>query len=105
MTWVGVGNVEGRLVHPSGFETVSSDSLIASGGTAGDRLPALRTTTLRVRRGDTLVFATDGIDSSFADSLRTAGTTDEIAASILREYAKDSDDALVVVARYLGTAR
>ena len=102
MTWLGVGNVEGRLVHPSASGTGPSDSLIAFGGTAGHRLPSLRTKTLPVHRGDTLVFTTDGIDSGFADSLRTAGTTDEIAASILREYAKDSDDALVVVARYLG---
>ena len=43
-----------------------------------------------------------GIDKRFADSTDLYGSTREIADRILAEHAKPSDDALVVVARYLG---
>jgi negative regulator of sigma-B (phosphoserine phosphatase) len=98
MTWVGVGNVEGRLVRQhNGHET-----LIARVGAAGYELQPLHARTVGVQTGDTLVFATDGIDSSFADSLGAIDTAEQTAREILRRHAKPSDDALVVVARYLG---
>jgi negative regulator of sigma-B (phosphoserine phosphatase) len=101
MTWLGVGNVEGRLVrgrngHPS------NETLIVPGGAAGFQLQRLRTETHDVQPGDTLVLATDGIDFRFADSLDVIGSADEIATGILREHARPNDDALVLVARYLG---
>ena len=102
VTWVGVGNVEGRLLHSEGSGTVSVESLIPARGIAGDDLPQLDDATLPIHRGDVVLLATDGIDASFADSLRPHGTAEELAARILAEHSKPQDDALVVAARYLG---
>jgi hypothetical protein len=53
-------------------------------------------------RGDLLIFATDGIRRDFADDLMPTGSCREIADRILQQYAIGTDDALVLVARYLG---
>ena len=52
-------------------------------------------------RGDTLVFVTDGIRSGFADKLSALEPPQKSADRILAEYCRGSDDALVVVTRYL----
>ena len=102
LIWAGVGNVEGRVVRPNLAHRVS-EPLIAARGALGVRLlPGLRTASLHLERGAMLVFATDGIDPAFADSVPLLGDVDEIANGILREHARATDDALVVVARYRG---
>jgi phosphoserine phosphatase RsbX len=105
VAWLGVGNVEGRLVGCS--VGGSSTSLAPAAGTIGDgdKVPALAARTLDVERGDTLVFATDGIDRAFADSLDLTGSAQQIAERILHEHARPHDDALVVVARLLADRR
>jgi|ERR671934_1021285 hypothetical protein len=103
MTWVGVGNVEGRLVRRNNRQR-SDEALVSLGGAAGFRVHPLRARTVGIQRGDALVFATDGIESSFADSLDSIDTAEQTASEILRRHAKPTDDALVVVARYLGAS-
>jgi phosphoserine phosphatase RsbX len=103
MTWLGVGNIDGRLIDPR--RSNRTRTLPLGPGIAGDRLPPLTCTTLDVRLGDTLLLATDGIGEDFADSTDLSGSTREIADRILAEHAKPNDDALVVVARYLGAAQ
>ena len=105
VTWIGVGNVEGRLVHSDGSGAVSVESLIPARGIAGDHLPELDEATLPIDPGDLVLLATDGIDPAFADSLRPHGTAEELAARILADHSKPHDDALVVAARYLGRSR
>jgi hypothetical protein len=56
-----------------------------------------------LRRGDVLIFATDGIRRDFADYLTTSGSTRDIAERLLERHATATDDALVLVARYMGT--
>ena len=51
--------------------------------------------------GDTLIFVTDGIRSGFAKGLSTSDPPQLMADRILAEHSKGSDDALVLVARYL----
>jgi negative regulator of sigma-B (phosphoserine phosphatase) len=102
LTWIGVGNVEGRLVRHNGSAAVSVESLIPARGIAGETLPELDEATVPAHPGDLVLLATDGIDSSFADSLRPQGTAEELAARILAAHSKPHDDALVVVVRYLG---
>ena len=103
MTWVGVGNVEGRLVRRHNGHR-PHEALVALGGAAGFRVQPLRARTVGIQPGDALVFATDGIESSFADSLDAIDTAKQTATEILRRHAKPTDDALVVVARYLGAS-
>lgn len=99
--WLGVGNVEARRLRFAEPLPVT-DSLLLRTGIVGHELPRLTPQTMSVSRGDLLIFATDGIRRDFADGLMPAGSCREIAQRILRERALGTDDALVLVARYLG---
>src|SRR5919204_112482 len=77
-------------------------SLILDPGIVGEGAAPRHAATIPVERGDTLVFATDGVDRRFADSLVPVGAPQEIAQRILDEHGRSTDDALVLVARYLG---
>jgi serine phosphatase RsbU (regulator of sigma subunit) len=101
MTWIAVGNVEGRLVHPNAEGRGAVEDVLLRGGAAGHELPPLTPVTLPVRRGDLVVFATDGVDASFADGRGLTGAPQQMAERILAEYANDRDDALVAVVRVL----
>ncbi|HET7789689.1 MAG TPA: SpoIIE family protein phosphatase [Gemmatimonadales bacterium] len=102
MSWLGVGNVEGVLLRGPGARKASRAVLINRGGIVGAELPAPRDDTLSVAPGDTLIFATDGVRGGFADGLVPTGPPQQIADSLLQRFAKGTDDALVLVARYLG---
>jgi phosphoserine phosphatase RsbX len=100
LTWLGIGNVESRLLH--GADPVpGSESLLLHTGVVGHELPRMAPQTLPLAHGDVLIFATDGIRRDFADDLTPRGSCRDIADRILRESALGSDDALVLVARYL----
>jgi negative regulator of sigma-B (phosphoserine phosphatase) len=101
MTWVGLGNVEGRLVRGKPARP-ATETLLVFGGAAGVQLRRLDAVTHGVEPGDALVFVTDGIDPAFTDSLYADGSAEDLATNILQAHAKSSDDALVLVARYLG---
>jgi hypothetical protein len=102
LTWLGVGNVEGRVLSADPSATHPKGSLALTNGIPGHELPRLRIAALDVQPGDVLVLATDGIASAFADSLDITGSTRAISERILADHWKPSDDALVVVVRYLG---
>jgi hypothetical protein len=102
MTWIGIGNVEARLLR--GAQPVPvTESLLLHSGIVGHDLPRLSPRTTRVTRGDVLIFATDGVQREFADFLVPSGSCHDLANRILSQHAGASDDALVLVARYLGT--
>jgi negative regulator of sigma-B (phosphoserine phosphatase) len=102
MTWVGVGNVEGRVVSADPSATRLKGSLALGSGIPGHQLPRVRATTINVRPGDVLLLATDGIEAAFGDSLDISGPTQAITDRVLAAHWKPSDDALVVAVRYLG---
>jgi negative regulator of sigma-B (phosphoserine phosphatase) len=102
MTWLGVGNVEGRVLSSEPSARRIKGSLAPGRGVLGHELPAVRTATLEVRPGDVLILATDGVDAGFADSLDISGSTEAITKRILADHWKPADDALVVAVRYLG---
>jgi phosphoserine phosphatase RsbX len=101
MTWAGIGNVEGRLLR-GGEPGRPAESLLLRSGVAGHELPQLTAIEVGLRRGDVLIFATDGIRRDFADRLATSGSTRDIAERLLERHATQTDDALVLVARYMG---
>ncbi len=100
LTWVGVGNVEGVLWRADATARPVRESLLMRGGVVGYQLPPLRESVLSVAEGDTLVFATDGIRSDFSDGLDLKEPPQQLAAHIFLRCAKDTDDALVLVARF-----
>jgi phosphoserine phosphatase RsbX len=102
MTWIGVGNVEGVLVYGDGARRPPRASLVTRGGVLGSDLPRLRADVVGVAPGDTLIFATDGVGRGFIDGLSVEGSPQQLADHILARFGKSTDDALVLVARYLG---
>lgn len=104
MTWIGVGNVEGILLRAGTNGLPERQGLVQRGGVVGYQLPPLREGEIPVEPGDTLVLATDGIKTGFARDVRRGATPQSAADHLLREYGKDTDDSLVLVARYSGDA-
>jgi serine phosphatase RsbU (regulator of sigma subunit) len=102
LTWAGVGNVEGLLVRAAAQSRDKPHFLLSRGGIVGDRLPSLSPTTLHVHDGDLLLFATDGIGSSFSRDLRPTEQAPALITHIFTQYAKTTDDALILGARWKG---
>jgi len=98
LTWIGIGNIEGMLVHRNGSR---GEAINARSGVVGFQLPTLHARTVSVAPGDTLIMATDGIRRGFTEGLAIAHSPQELAESILARFASSSDDAHVVVARCL----
>ena len=101
MTWLGVGNVEAMLVRCGEGR---DEAVALRGGTVGYMLPPLVPRSLPIHAGDTLVLATDGIKHGFKAEVIGARSPQQIADEILREWSSQTDDALVIVARYLGSS-
>ena len=104
MTWLGVGNVEGVLLHPDAAGRPARTNLVTRGGIVGSELPRLRAQVCTVAPGDTVILATDGIKEHFAEGLPRDASPQQLADHILARYGKGTDDALVLVARYVGGA-
>jgi len=102
LTWIGIGNVEGRLLLQSPDGHYLQESLLLRPGVVGGQLPQLQTSVARVKRGDMLILATDGIDPEFAEHVPIGGAIGDIAAGIISRYGTRTDDGLVLVVRYLG---
>ncbi len=96
MTWIGVGNVDGVVLRADGGRS----SLLPRGGIVGDRLPTLLPATLPLHCGDLLFLATDGIHSAFLRDLRYTDHPHELVHRIFIEHARNTDDALLMGARW-----
>ncbi len=102
MTWLGVGNVEGRLLRTDAGASHPRESVLLRGGLVGYQLPALQASVIPVAAGDLLILATDGIHTAFEEGINLNETPRQIADKILGRHFKGNDDALVLVARYPG---
>jgi len=102
MMWLGVGNVSGAVCRKAAAFNRKSESLLLRAGVVGKQLPPLYAANLPVVRGDLLILATDGIDGDFAESVIPDWEPQRIADDVAARYGKGSDDALVLVARFLG---
>jgi serine phosphatase RsbU (regulator of sigma subunit) len=102
LTCAGVGNVDGILMHADSRALARHEAVVPRRGLVGGRLPALHACGHALMPGDTLVLATDGIRPGFDAELRMDRDPQAIADGILRQYSLATDDALVLVVRYLG---
>lgn len=100
LTWIGVGNVAGVLWFHGATGRAAQATLLPSPGIVGLELPRLRAEVIALAPGDTLVFATDGVDEAFALAHPNAASPQRLADAILADHAKGTDDALVLVGRY-----
>ena len=102
MAWLGIGNVEGRLLLRTSASRYEQQHLLLRPGVVGHKLPRLQASMTRVGRGDLLIFATDGINPDFSEDIAIDAPVGDIAEDIVNKYRKSTDDALVLVVRYLG---
>jgi phosphoserine phosphatase RsbX len=103
MTWIGVGNVQGLLLRVDATRNDGDESLLLRPGVVGSHLPPLQASVLPVFAGDSLVFATDGVQVDFDRSYVRSQPPQKAAQALLAHYATGNDDALVLIARYTGT--
>lgn len=110
MTWLSVGDVEGVVMRADfgcGKTSAVMRAGIVGGGMGG--LPSLRPSSIALTDGDLLILATDGVATHLGVDRQTwdskidrSADPQVIAETIAGEFAKDSDDALVLVARWKG---
>lgn len=103
ITWCGVGNVEARLFRHDAGATSMPESALLRGGTVGSVLPSLYASVIPVNPGDVLILASDGIWPDYEQDVPLLSPPQRIAAHVMQKYFKGSDDALVLVVRFLGT--
>ncbi len=96
MAWLGVGNIEGVLLRGEERERV-----LLRGGVLGYQLPNLKESIIPIMQGDILIFVTDGIRSDFEIGIKLSDKPQQIADSIMAQFSKGTDDALVMVVRYI----
>ncbi len=102
MVWAGVGNVSALLLRCGAGPRVRRERLVQPAGIVGAQLPALRESDVTLSPGDLLVFATDGIRDGFGEHVSPRDDPQRLAERLILDYARRTDDALVLVARYLG---
>lgn len=102
ITWLGVGNVEGLLLRADPRAVPPSERVLLRGGLVGLQLPALYASVVPISAGDLFILASDGVNPDFASRLVLRDSPQQVADRILNRHLKGSDDALVLVARYLG---
>ncbi len=102
LVWLGVGNVQATVLQSEIAEGRGREWVPLRGGVVGYVLPALRPARVQLRRDDVLVLATDGVRPVFGGWPSPSEAPAAVAERILDAQARESDDALVLVARYRG---
>jgi serine phosphatase RsbU (regulator of sigma subunit) len=102
MRWLGVGNVQGMVQRAGAAKGTVQEVLLLRAGVLGAQMPSLQVATVPLQTGDTIIFATDGIRTEFVADLSSLDTPQRCADRILKQHCRGNDDALVLVARYLG---
>jgi len=102
ITWSGIGNVLGVLLRANGRRVDRVDHILQRGGLLGYQLPHLAAEVHALSPGDTLILTTDGVAPLFYQDIRLADSPEKIAKRIIERYATSDDDALVLVAKYIG---
>lgn len=100
MTWLGVGNICGILLRANGTARPARISLVPAAGFIGSEPIVAVPRVVALLPGDTIFLASDGIRDGFTDALALPGSPQDLADHIMSRYAKGTDDALVLVARY-----
>ena len=102
MTWLGIGNVTGVLLHADPGVDARATPLLVRGGVVGDHLPDLQSSVVPLAADTTLVMTTDGVCGDYTEVLSATLEPRHLAKRILDGYARHDDDATVLVFRCNG---
>ena len=102
LEWVGVGNVEARLLRAGAAARAGTASPVLFGGVLGHQTRRVRPSRVGLDRGDVLLMATDGVRADFSTGMSVQGSAQTIADRVMAASARGDDDALVLAARWLG---
>lgn len=102
LTWLGIGNVAGRVQRRAPAARFPHESLMMRPGIVGRRPAGAMGAPVAIGRGDVVILATDGIDPDFAESIDVEDHVESIVETLLASHAKANDDALVLAIRLLG---
>ncbi|MGH2387358.1 MAG: SpoIIE family protein phosphatase, partial [Chloroflexota bacterium] len=95
----GVGNIEGRILHPDR----NGSHLMSYNGLLGHTLSRPRTFSHSIAGGDLLVLHSDGVSGRWQTS-QYPGLLAEapamVAAVLMRDWGRQTDDATVLVVRF-----
>lgn len=103
LSWLGVGNVQVKLLRnqtPGQLRSVERP-VIKSGLVGSGQLPLMQPVSINISNNDLLFLVTDGIETGFVDRIDASAGAGDIAADIINNYGKTTDDALVFVGRYV----
>lgn len=101
LSWLGVGNVDGVVLHQSASGRARTNGVLLRGGVLGRELPWLQEPTIvQLADRDCIALATDGVRGDLISWLRTGLRANVLAQRLLDDHASEVDDALVLVARY-----
>lgn len=104
VTWLGVGNIDGTLLHGRWDNHPRVETIFLRPGVLGYRLPPLQAVVTAVLPGDLFILNTDGIRGDFAAHFSPDDQPSQIAEYISSNFRKGDDDGLVLVLRYAGSA-
>lgn len=99
LTWIGVGNIQGYLLSKKRF---GSESIVLRHGIVGHNLTSLQASVLPISVGDVLIFTTDGVKGDFLNAIGSLNEPNEIVEHIATDNFKQSDDSLVLAAKFVG---
>lgn len=102
VSWFGVGNIEGLLWHRSMHTSPRYHQLALQTGLSGQGLNSLNEKCLPVQPGDLVILTSDGLFPGVVEALPIEGRPRAVADKILQDYAKDNEEATLLIARYLG---
>ena len=94
--YAGIGNIATRIIGMKNIYPISR------GGIVGYNMPAVKEYTYPYKRGDLILMYTDGIISRINSDLciRLQNLEEQtIAEELFKQYARDDDDATLLVAR------
>ena len=97
-----LGTTRDGLLRANHEGSIEREYVLTRNGVVGHRLPPVRAATLRLHRGDLLVFATDGVREGFHNDVSLDACPQKTADRILAQHGKATDDALVLVGRWNG---
>jgi phosphoserine phosphatase RsbX len=102
LSWCGVGNVEAVLLRKEETGRTQKEYLLLKNGMVGKHpFTCPRVLTLPIKTNDRLLFFTDGIRNPLLDKIEFNVTTQNSAHSILNHFQTSTDDALVLVVKFI----